>query len=71
MLKNTTLSYYAKEGDEQTKGAIDLTKGRGVRTKKQTQGLTWPDDAKSSVAFGLAIEGRTYYFYGANAEEVK
>ena len=71
MLKNTTLIYYAKEGDEKTKGSIDLTKGRGVRAKNQTQGLEWPDDAKSSLAFALAIQGRTYYFYGEKAEEVK
>ena len=71
VLKNTTLSYYNKEGDEKTKGDIDLTKGRGVRSKKQTQGLEWPDDAKHSLAFGLAVEGRTYYFYGSDAEEIK
>ena len=71
ILKDTALSYYAKEGDETPKGLIDLTKGRGVRTKNQTDGLEWPDEAKHSLAFGLAVEGRTYYFYGADKEEVK
>lgn len=71
VLKNTSLSYYVKEGDEQPKGVIDLSKGRGVRAKNQTSGLEWPDEAKKNLAFGLAVEGRTYYFYGSSADEVK
>ena len=71
VLKGTTLTYSVKEDDAEPKGVIDLTKGRGVRAKNQTQGLEWPDEAKNSVAFGLAIEGRTYYLFGTDVQEVK
>ena len=56
------------------KGRIDLTKGFGVRDKIETMGLggvKWPLHVETNVAFGIAIEQRTYYLYGENAHEVK
>ena len=74
MLQGTTLSYYKKEGDKTPQGVIDLAKGRGVRPKMLVKGLTkeeWPAKATEDLAFGLAVEGRTYYIYGSNAEDVR
>ena len=74
MLQGTTLSYYKKEGDKTPKGVIDLTKGRGVRPKMLVNGLTkeeWPAKATEDLAFGVAVEGRTYYMYGSEAEDVR
>ena len=70
-LKGTKLIYYKSEGDLVPRGEIDLTEGRGMRSKKCTTGLEWPNDAKPNVTFGIAIEGRTYYMYGTNPAEVK
>ncbi len=70
-MKHTALTYYVKEGDDKPKGVIDLMEGRGVRSKNQTDGLEWPGEAKNKLAFGLAVEGRTYYFYGSDVQEVK
>jgi hypothetical protein len=71
VLKGTTLSYYKNEGDPQPKGSIDLTTGRGVRAKKETQDLEWPKEAKANVSFGIAVEGRTYYVYGTDPNEIQ
>lgn len=64
VLSNSSLQYFAKEGDQTPKGTIDLTQGRGIRTKDQCELESWPKEAKPGLAFGLAIEGRTYYIYG-------
>lgn len=71
VLAGTTLTYYKNEGDQKPKGSVDLTEGRGVRTKDQTKGVEWPDGAKKSLSFGLAVTGRTYYFYGSDPKEVR
>lgn len=72
VLQDTTLCYYVKEGDEAPKGTIDLTTGRGVRTKKQCQSVElWPKDATDDATFGLAVENRTYFIYGKDKTEVK
>lgn len=71
VLEGTSLRYYKKEGDSDPKGTVDLTQGRGVRTKDETNGVEWPDAAKNKLAFGLAVTGRTYYFYGSDPKEVK
>ncbi|XP_019858958.1 PREDICTED: uncharacterized protein LOC109587164 [Amphimedon queenslandica] len=71
VLEGTSLRYYKKEGDTDPKGTVDLTEGRGVRTKDETSGVEWPDAAKKGLAFGLAVTGRTYYFYGSDPKEVK
>ena len=74
VLKGTVLAYYEREGDKQAKGLIDLTKGYGVREKVETMGLggvDWPEHVHKCVAFGVAIEGRTYYLYGESLSEVK
>lgn len=73
MLRNSTLSYFAAEGDKKPKGTIDLTKGRGVRSKSECQldAKEWPKAAKENLAFGLAVENRTYYIYGYDETAVK
>ena len=71
ILKGTSLSYYKNEGDTTPKKTIDLTTGRGVRSKAHTKEVQWPNDAKNSVTFALAVEGRNFYFYGVHASEVK
>ena len=71
ILKGTSLLYYKNEGDASPKKTIDLTTGRGVRSKAHTKEVQWPDNAKNSITFALAVEGRTYYFYGTDASEVK
>lgn len=54
------------------KGSIDLTTGRGVRTKKQCTSVeVWPKDAKDNLTFGLAVENRTYYLYGKDVAAVE
>ena len=70
-MKSDTLLYYCKEDDPEPKGIIDLTEGRGVRNKNKTHGLEWPDEAKDKLSFGLAIEGRTFYLYGTDPEDIK
>ena len=66
VLRKSTFSYYVSEGDRVPKGTIDLTKGRGIRSKEQCRldEQEWPRAAKRNVAFGLAVENRTYYIYG-------
>ena len=74
VLQGTTLSYYKKEADKTPQGVIDLAKGRGVRPKMLVKGLTneeWPAKATEDLAFGLAVEGRTYYIYGSDTEDVR
>ena len=73
VLKGNALYYYKNEGDEDPKGSIDLTKGRGIRTKKQTKEdeVGWPKDAKNSMAFAVAINERTYYIYGTDVAEIE
>lgn len=70
-MKGTTLNYYKKKEDPVAKGSIDLTTGRGVRSKKETKGVEWPDEAKNNVSFAVAIEGRTYYLYGTDVGEIR
>ena len=71
MLEGTSLRYYKNEGDSEPKGTVDLTEARGVRSKDETSGVEWPDAAKTQLAFGLAVAGRTYYFYGTDPKEIK
>ena len=70
-MKGTTLFYYKTEDESTPKGHIDLTTGRGVRSKKHCSGLEWPKDAKAAVSFGVATETRTYYLYGTSKEDVR
>jgi len=72
VLQDSTLCYYAKEGDATPKGTIDLVSGRGVRTKEQCKSVEkWPKDAKDDMTFGLAMNDRTFFIYGKDKEEVK
>ena len=74
VLKDTTIIYYANKGDTLEKGRIDLTKGYGIRDKIQTMGMggvNWPPNVDRCVSFGIAVEGRTYYLYGEDIDEVK
>ena len=71
VLSGTTLTYYAQEGDTENKGVVDLTTGRGLRTKDNCALEDWPKEAKPSLTFGVATESRTYYFYGSDKTEVK
>ena len=71
VLCGTTLTYYAREEDTESKGVVDLTTGRGVRTKDQCTLEDWPKEAKASLTFGVATESRTYYLYGTDKEEVR
>ena len=71
VLRGTTLTYYKQEGDPESKGFVDLTTGRGVRTKDHCQLEEWPKQVKASLAFGVATESRTYYLYGTDKAEVK
>lgn len=70
VLYETFLSYYARKGDSAPKGNIDLTLGRGVRTRDQCD-TEWPKAAKPGLAFGLAIEDRTFYLHGDKEATVK
>ena len=70
VLYETFLSYYAKQGDSTPKGNIDLTMGRGIRLRNQCD-MEWPKSAKQGLAFGLAIEERTFFLYGDNKEAVQ
>lgn len=63
VLRKNCLEYYKEEKDEVPKGTIDLTTGRGVRTRDQCV-LEWPEKAKPGRCFGLAVKNRTFYFYG-------
>jgi len=70
ILHETTLNYYVKEGDAKEKKTIDFTKGRGVRAKKECNiDDDWPGNAK--YCFGVATEGRTWYFYGEDSSDVE
>ena len=73
ILRPSTLSYFSSEGDKNPKGVIDLTKGRGVRTKDQCKlrSEEWPRAATQNVSFGLAIEDRTFYLYGCDKAAVE
>lgn len=66
VLRKSTLTYYAAEGDKKPKGVIDLTHGRGVRSKEQCRldEEEWPVAATSNLAFGVAVEYRTLFVYG-------
>ena len=70
VLRDSTLQYYKKESEPSPKGIVDLSSGRGVRSRKQCD-LEWPDSAKSEQSFGLAIDNRTYYFYGDDQAAIK
>ena len=69
-LKGNSLLYYVNEGDQVPKGTIDLTTARGVRRRGHCQ-LEWPSEAKPGLAFGLATEARTFYFYGMEKAAVR
>lgn len=73
VLHKSTLSYYAAEGDKKPKGVIDLTLGRGVRSREQCLlgQEEWPAVATSSLAFGVAVENRTLYIYGCDEAAVE
>lgn len=73
MLRRSTLSYYATEGNKSTKGVIDLKLGRGIRSKEQCEleEQEWPAIATGNLAFGLAVEDRTFYIFGCDRAAVK
>lgn len=73
MLRNSTLTYFAAEGDKTPKGVIDLTKGQGVRSKEhcQLKSQEWPKAAENNVSFGLAVENRTFLMYGYDQAAVE
>lgn len=72
VLHDSTLKYYSKEGEGAPKGTIDLTTGRGVRSKKQCKSVEqWPSDATGNTTFGLAVGKRTYFLYGKDKSTVK
>lgn len=64
------MQYYVKEQDEKPRGAIDLTGGRGVRTRKQCK-VEWPKEAQERLSFGVATESQTYYIYATEAESIE
>ena len=70
MLYETFLSYYSKRGDAAPKGNIDLTIGLGIRSREQCD-LQWPKQARTSLAFGIATEERTFFLYGENHVAVR
>lgn len=70
VLHESSMTYYVKEEDIKAKKSIDFSKGRGVRPKKQCNiDDDWPSDAKH--CFGIAIEGRTWYFYGEDSTDIE
>ena len=73
ILRSSTLSYYAEEGDKTPKGVIDLTHGRGIRSKGECQleEGEWPTSASQQLAFGLALEERTFFMYGLDEDAVE
>lgn len=72
VLQDSNLSYYTKEGDKSPRGTIDLTSGRGVRSKEHCKAVEqWPKDATDDVTFGLAVAKRTYFFYGKDKAVVQ
>lgn len=73
ILRKSTLSYFAAEGDKKPKGVIDLTHGRGVRSKEQCQleEEEWPVVAVGNLAFGVAVEERTFHVYGCDQAAVE
>ena len=58
------------EGDASAKGIISLAEARGVRVRQHCT-VEWHKDAKSGLSFGLSTEGRTYYLYGTDREEIR
>ena len=70
-MSGTTLTYYAEEGDTESKGVVDLTTGRGVREKSQCKLEEWPKETKASLSFGVATESITHYIYGTDKTEVE
>lgn len=70
VLTDSSLSYYKKEGDTTPKRRIDLTTGRGMRTREQCD-IEWPKSAKANLSFGVATEERTFYIYGDDETSVK
>lgn len=73
VLRRSTLSYYVSEGDKSPKGVIDLTKGRGVRPRDHCQldEGDWPRAARRQLAFGLAVDNRTFHMYGYDQAAVE
>ncbi len=72
ILVDSSLSYYKKQDDVISKGTIDLTTGRGIRSKEQCASVeVWPKEAKDNVTFGLSVESRTYFLYGNDKDDVK
>ena len=70
VLSERTLNYYKKEDDPTPKRSIDLSTGRGVRTREQCA-LEWPKSAKPAQSFGVATDARTFYIYGDDKATVK
>ena len=68
VLDSSTLKYYKKETDKKPEGKLDLTTGRGVRTQDQCK-VDWPEGTDEGLRFGIAIEGRTFYFYTDDSDE--
>ena len=70
VLTGTTVRYYVNEGDAAARGEIDLATGRGVRQRHHCS-LEWPKEAKEGISFGLSTEGRTFYLYGTDKEDIE
>jgi hypothetical protein len=70
VLYGKTLSYYKKSSDAKPLNVIDLTKSRGVRNVDQCS-CAWPKPFNLDVCFGLALEGRTFYFNAETEEELQ
>ena len=69
VLREDSLSYYVKQGDAKPKKTVNLTHGRGTRTKERCSLENWPGDA--TFCFGLATSERTWFFYGSDSKDIK
>lgn len=74
VLKDKKLLYVPTENDDLAKpdGEADLTKGRGVRSRKDcAESVEWPEKVKEELCFGVAVESGTYYLFGRDTDKVK
>ena len=67
VLRGEVVQYYKLQSDvdhKKPRGAIDLTKGVGVRKRRHCHDdIVWPDAATEEGSFGVATEARTWYIY--------
>ena len=69
-LEDSTLCYFKSEESRKARGCIDLTKGRGVRSREQCK-VEWPSEANKDLCFGVATESRTYYIYATDNQSIQ